>query len=304
VIALAYLALAAAMAIVGVYVGFSKALVVIFPVFVLAWLRFGIAGVAMAPWLRRGAGERPLDGREKRLLFLLSFFGNFLFSICMLAGIERSSALAAGVIMAAIPAAVAVLSWRLLGERVAPRTWAGVACAVAGIGLVAFARDAEGELASGSLVGAALLLGACVCEALYVVIGKKLTGTVPPKRISALINAWGLLLVTPLAVWQWVARGFDPRFVPGQTWGLLVLYAILASVVTVLLWMKGMQRVPASRAGVFTVFLPIAAALVGWSFLGESFTAMQVVAFGLAIAGVVLATWPGRGPAPETGTPP
>ena len=298
----AYLALASAMAIVGIYVGFSKALVVIFPVFILAWLRFGIAGMAMAPWLRRPAGEPPLAPREKRLLFLLSFFGNFLFSICMLAGIERSSALAAGVIMAGIPAAVAVLSWWLLGERVAPRTWAGVAAAVAGIGLVAFAKDESGDLASGSLLGAALLLGACLCEAAYVVIGKKLSASVSPKRISALINGWGFLLVTPLALWQWAARDFDPRFVPAQTWVLLVVYAMLASVVTVLLWMKGLHRVPASRAGVFTVFLPVAAAAVGWSFLGETFTSLQIVAFGLALAGVVLATWPSRGA--TTATPP
>ena len=293
-ILVSYLALAAAMAIVGLYVGFSKYLLAVFPVFVLAWLRFGIAGVTMAPWLRRKAGELPLDAREKRLLFLLSFFGNFLFSICMLAGIERSTALTAGVVMAAIPATVAVLSWWLLGERVAPRTWGGIACAVAGIALVTLARDDEGELASGSLIGAALLFGACVCEALYVVIGKKLSASVSPKRISALINAWGFLLVTPFALWQWLARSFDPRFVPAQTWGLLVLYALLASVVTVLLWMKGLQRVPASRAGVFTVFLPVAAAFVGWSFLGESFTSLQIVAFGLALAGVVLATWPAR----------
>ena len=303
-ILVSYLALAAAMAIVGLYVGFSKFLLAVFPVLVLAWLRFGIAGVAMAPWLRRKKGQPPLDAREKRLLFLLSFFGNFLFSICMLSGIERSTALTAGVIMAAIPATVAVLSLWLLDEQVSPRTWAGIACAVAGIALVTLARDADGELASGSFVGAALLFGACVCEALYVVIGKKLSGTVSPQRISALINGWGFLLVTPLAVWQWFSRGFDPRFVPGQTWVLLALYALLASVVTVLLWMKGLQRVPASRAGVFTVFLPIAAAAVGWTFLGETFTDLQLVAFALAIAGVVLATWPGRGRGAETGTPP
>ena len=41
----------------------------------------------------------------------------------------------AGVILAAIPAAVAVLSWLFLRERVAPRVWAGVACAVVGIAL-------------------------------------------------------------------------------------------------------------------------------------------------------------------------
>jgi len=106
--ALAYLCLAAAMAIVGAYVGFSKALVIVFPVFLLAGMRFAIAAVAMAPWLRRPAGEAPLDSRSRRLLFVESFFGNFLFSVCMLFGIRQSTALAAGVIMAALPAVVAV----------------------------------------------------------------------------------------------------------------------------------------------------------------------------------------------------
>jgi putrescine transport system permease protein len=46
-------------------------------VFLLAGMRFAIAAVAMAPWLRRPAGEPALDARSHRLLFLESFFGNF-----------------------------------------------------------------------------------------------------------------------------------------------------------------------------------------------------------------------------------
>jgi len=286
---LAYFCLALAMAIVGAYVGFSKALVVIFPVFLLAWLRFAIAAVAMTPWLRRPAGEAPLDRKTHRLLFLESFFGNFLFSICMLSGIYRSTALAAGVIMAGIPAAVAVLSWLLLGERPAWRVTTGIAFAVAGIGLVAFARDADGGFASGSLLGSLLLLGAVICEALYVVLGKKLSARVGPKRISALINLWGLALVTPFALWQ--LPGVAWKFIPESSYVLLVVYAICASVLTVWLWMTGLKHVPASSAGVFTVFLPISAALVGVYFLGEQFTAAQAAAFALALVGVVLATW-------------
>ena len=288
-ILLSYFCLALAMAIVGAYVGFSKALVVIFPVFLLAWLRFAIAAVAMAPWLRRPATEQPLDARTHRLLFLESFFGNFLFSICMLAGVYRSSALAAGVIMAAIPAVVAVLSWLILGERPSGRVMIGIAFAIAGIALVSFARDPEGELASGSLLGALLLLGAVVCESIYVVLGKKLSARVGPKRISALINLWGLLLVTPLALWQ--LPGFAWNFIPKQSYVLLVVYAISASVLTVWLWMTGLKRVPASSAGVFTVFLPVSAATVGVMFLGEQFTAAQATAFALALVGVVLASW-------------
>ena len=288
-VGLAYLALAASMAIVGAYVGFSKALITVFPIFLLAWLRFAIAAVAMLPWLRRPASEAPPDRRTHRLLFLESFFGNFLFSICMLFGVAQSSALAAGVIMAAIPAVVAVLSWALLRERIGLRVGAGIACGVAGIVLVSFARDADGDLASGSLLGSALLLGAVVCEAIYVVLGKKLAATVGPKRISAVINLWGLALVTPFALWQ--VREFSPSFIPTASWVLLVVYALAASMLTVWLWMTGLRHVPASSAGVFTVFLPVSAAAVGVAFFGETFTAMQTVAFALAIAGVVLAAW-------------
>lgn len=292
-LALAYLCLASAMAIVGAYVAFSKALVIVFPIFVLAWLRFGIAAVAMLPWLRRPAGEAPLDARTRRLLFVESFFGNFLFSICMLFGVARSSALAAGIVMAAIPAVVAVLSWLMLRERIGGRVAVGVACATAGIALVSFARDADGE-STGSLVGTLLLLGAVICEAIYVVVGKKLSASVGPKRISAIINLWGLALVTPLALWQ--VPDFPVTFIATSYWVLLVVYAICASIVTVWLWMTGLRHVDASSAGVFTVFLPLSAAAVGVLVFGETFTAMQIAAFALAIVGVVLAAW--RRPSP------
>jgi drug/metabolite transporter (DMT)-like permease len=279
---------------VGSYVGLSRILVVAFPVLLLAWLRFGIAAVAMAHWVRRRPGEPPLTRHDRVLLFWESFLGNFLFSICMLYGVALTSAVAAGVTMAAIPAAVALLSWLFLGERITRRVAGAIACAALGIGLLALARPGEGAAAA-SPWGYALLLGAVVCEASYVVIGKRLSGHVPARRISALINLWGLALVTPFGLWQ--ALSFDFAAVAVPTWGLLVFYAVAASMVTVWLWMKGLQHVPSSRAGVFTVMLPVSAALVGISVLGEPFGALHLAAFALALAGLLLATWPERGKA-------
>jgi len=284
-----FLSLATAMAVVGSYVGLSKLLVVAFPIFLLAWLRFGIAAVAMVTWVKRGPNDPPIDSHDRRLLFLESFLGNFLFSICMLYGVARSSALAAGVIMAAIPGCVAILSRIFLRERIAPRVLMGIVCAVAGIALVSFTRS-ERSAGSGSLAGTLLLLGAVICEACYVVIGKRLTGNVSARRISAIVNLWGLTLVTPLGLWQ--ALRFDFGSVRPAMWALLVFYAFAASIVTVWLWMTGLRRVPASSAGVFTVFLPITAAAVGVLLLGEHFSVVQALAYGVALAGVVLATWP------------
>jgi drug/metabolite transporter (DMT)-like permease len=288
---LSYLCLGASMSLVGSYVGLSKWLVAVFPVFLLAWLRFGIAAVAMAGWVRRGTGEAPLSPHDRRLLFLESFLGNFLFSICMLFGVAMSSALAAGVIMAAIPAVVALLSWAFLRERVTPRVAMGIACAVGGIAMVSLIKQ-EGQAAGGSAAGNLLLLGAVVCEASYVVIGKRLTGNLSARRISALVNLWGLALVTPLGLWQ--ALHYDFSAVSGGLWGLLLFYSLAASMVTVWLWMTGLKHVPASSAGVFTVLLPVSAAAVGVLLLQEHFSAVQAAAYALALAGVVLATWPGK----------
>lgn len=288
---LAYLCLGSSMALVGSYVGLSKLLLAVFPVFLLAWLRFGMAAVAMAGWVRRRPGETPLSRHDRVLLFFESFFGNFLFSICMLFGVGMSSALAAGVIMAAIPAAVAILSRLFLKERILPRVAAGIACAVGGIALVSVVAHG-GEDKGSSLLGNLLLFGAVLCEASYVVMGKKLAGNVSAKRISALVNLWGLALVTPFGLWQ--AWSFAFGAVPVASWSLLLFYSLAASMVTVWLWMTGLRHVPASSAGIFTVLLPISAAVVGVVFLGERISVTQAAAFGLAIAGVLLATWPSR----------
>ncbi|HEY1397772.1 DMT family transporter [Roseateles sp.] len=291
---LSYLSLAASTSVIGSYVGLSKLLVVVFPVFLLAFLRFGMAAVFMLPWLRRGPTEKPLTGRTRFLLFLESFFGNFLFSICLLFGMKHSSAVVAGVIMAGIPATVALMSWIFLRERIAPRTLFGIAMAVGGIAMVALSKHGDGAGAATSGLGALLLVGAVCCEASYVVIGKRLAAELPPRRISALINLWGLVLVTPLGLWQ--AVDFDFGTVAIKDWGLLLFYAIAASTVTVWLWMKGLQHVSAAKAGVFMVFLPISTALIGLVLLGEQMSGIQLLAYALALGGVVLATWPGRAP--------
>ena len=299
---LAYGCLALSMALVGSYVALSKPLAAIFPVLLLAWLRFGIGGVAMLHWLKKPPDEPPLTPRTRRLLFLESFLGNFLFTLCMITGVKLTTAVSAGVILAAIPAAVAVLSWLFLRERVAARVWAGVACAVLGIALVALSKQelpapfpsalAPSGAAHLAWLGNLLLIGAVLCEASYAVIGKSLTASLSPRRISALINGWGFVLSTPFGLW--LAWRFDFGAVPASMWVLLVFYALAACMWTVWLWMTGLKSVPAAQAGVFTVLLPISAAAVGVVALGERLSTLQLLAYGVALTGVLLATLPSR----------
>lgn len=289
----AYASLAASMSLVGSYVALSKPLVATLPVFLLAWLRFGIGALAMIRWLRKPGDEPPLDTHTHRLLFLQSFLGNFLFSVTMLFGVTMTTAVTAGLIMSALPAVVAILSRIFLKERLTPSTMAAIGCSAAGIAL--FSEGHQGTanaVGVHSWAGPLLVFASVVCEASYVVIGKRLTAAVGPRRISSIINLWGLALMTPLGIWA--ALSFDFGSVSVSIWCLLLFYGLAASVWTVWLWMTGLRHVEASKAGVFTVMLPVSAALVGVLFLGERPTPIQWVAFAVALAGVVLATLPPR----------
>lgn len=290
------------MSLVGSYVALSKPLAAALPVLLLAWLRFGIGGLAMLHWLKKPADEPPLSAQTRRLLFLESFLGNFLFTVCMIYGVSLTSAVSAGVTMAAMPAVVALMSWAFLRERIGLRIWGAVACAVLGIGLLALSTsghpspEGAGAGTAGNparvWLGQLLLIGAVLCEAAYSVIGKKLTGTLGPKRITALINLWGFVLSTPMGLY--LAWRFDFASVPALLWLLLVFYALAACVWTVWLWMTGLKVVPAAQGGVFTVLLPVSAALVGVWVLGEPLGGMQLLALSIALAGVLLATLPSR----------
>jgi len=297
---LSYALLGSSMALVGSYVALSKPLVLVLPVFLLAWLRFGIGGLATLHWLKRPQGEAPMTASTRKYLFLESFFGNFLFSICMLFGVSMTTAVSAGVIMAAIPAVVALMSWIFLKEKISTRTWLAVACSAIGIGLLALSKNEHtGHVSSGldsdstsnkQMLGNALVFGAVLCEAAYAVIAKKLTGALSPRRITSLINLWGFALMTPFGLYA--AWSFDFGAVHASSWLLLVFYALAASVWTVWLWMTGLKNVPASRAGVFTVMLPISAAVVGVVVLSEPLGGLQLLAFGIALVSVLLATLP------------
>ena len=83
-----------------------------------------------------------------------------------------------------------VLSWMFLRERIGARTVAGIACAALGIGLFSLDKGSahNGVDASRALLGNLLVFAAVVCEASYVVIGKRLTEGLGPKRISAIIS--------------------------------------------------------------------------------------------------------------------
>lgn len=111
------------MLLVGSNVGIGKSIVAFVPVPLFALLRFVIAMAVLWPLLRVTKLRR-VKRDEWINLFLQALFGTFGFTLLMLNGVARTSAVAAGVITSTIPAVVALLSWLILKERSDGRTLA------------------------------------------------------------------------------------------------------------------------------------------------------------------------------------
>jgi drug/metabolite transporter (DMT)-like permease len=282
-----YALLLGGMSLVGVYVALTKPLTLVFPVFVLALLRFSLAAIMMIPWT---FGPRP-TANELKWLSLQSFFGNFLFSICMLYGVSLSSASAAGLIMSILPAMVALFSFAILRERLTAQTMMAIGVSVLGIAILQWSAPASSTVnglpvnTGSALFGNVLLFGAVCCEAVYVVTGKRLSASLSPKRNSALLNLFGLFFTLPFGIWA--MPQFNLASVSLGNWLLLLFYAFAASVLSTIMWLTGLSKVPASQAGVFSIALPIAAMLMGVAFLNEQLTIFHAI----ALACSVIALW-------------
>jgi len=282
----AALQLGLAMVLVGLTVPLGKVLLAFWPVFMLATLRYAIAGAVLWPWvLLRGHGLPRLDARGWWLLALQAFFGLFCFNVLMLEGLKLTSAVEAGIITCTLPATLALLARPVLGERLGGRDW--LAVLLASLGLLALQVEVEGG-GNGSPIGNAFVYGAVVSEALFTLFARKVGDRIDPVAMTAWTNLLGLAMFLPFAATElgevaWAAA-------PAWAWALLLGYALLASVLSFVLWYRGVRRVPAAVAGVFTGIMPIAAVLAATLALGERFGWGHALGLAILLASLGMAT--------------
>lgn len=287
---LAYLQLALAMVLTGANVVVGKLLAEALPVPVVVFLRCVLAMAVLWPLARRLDGPVAVPRAALGNLALQALFGSALYNAALLAGLRLTTALEGGLVLATLPAVVAIGGALLLRERLPGRQWLAVVLAGGGMAAITLARATGGV--DGSALGNLLIFCGVLGEAAYMLLARRIAGRVPVITASFWMQAFSALVLAPFAL-PWageVAALAEPRIS-----GLLVFHAMTASVLSLVFWYAGMKRVPAGMAGVFTVFLPGTAALLAVMLLGETFTAVHAAGFALMMGSVAVATWPRRG---------
>ena len=178
---------------------------------------------------------------------------------------------------------VALLSVIVIGDRLSRAQIGAVALAVAGLVLVQTTGAATG---ASTLLGNLLVGGAVLCEASFVLLGKRLAPPYRPLRLALGANLVGLVLSLPLALMELPA--FDPASVRPETWVLAVWYSLAASVICLWLWYRGLPYVETWLAGLATAAIPVAALGMSALYLGEVIGPARLAGAALVIAAIVL----------------
>ena len=247
-------------------------------------VRVSIAAIALFA-IGASLRERWPARRDVLALLMLGTLGNGLYQLFFIQGVAHTRAGNAALVLAAMPALVAVVGWLRGVERIRPRAMLGIAVSIAGMAIVVVgtAPLAVGE---STLLGDLLVLSGCICWALFTVLLNPYAKRVNAIHVSAITMTGGaipLLLVGAPAIARtdWLA-------VPGKVWAAIVFSGLGALVIAYLCWYRGIKVLGPTRTSMYGNLQPIVALLFAWILLHEVPTVLQGIGAASIITGLLM----------------
>ncbi len=258
------------------------------PALTVVELRLLFAVALLAPYL---AWRRPrtlvVERRDWGYFLILGIFGvaaiqgSYYFSISVL-GVGLA------ILLQYLAPSLIVIYEAMRGARVAWRTVAALAAAVAGTALLVGGVDRA--LARARPLYWAIGFGSAAAFAFYIVFSKRGLRRYPPETVllyTFLIAGSFWAVVTP--PWKILAAHYG-----ASLWGLFLALGVFSTLVPFSFFYAGLRRLPAAQAGIVATLEPVVAVLSASLVLGEGLQALQWVGAAMVLASTVLA------PLPET----
>lgn len=262
-----------------------------FPVFTVAALRIILGSLIFIPIVTLTTRRWPrLTLRDLAWFVFLGAAGFLLFGTLYFLGLQYTTATHAIIVFGASPIITALLSALILKEVITGEKIAGILLTVVGVGLIV--AVAGFSLASSTVIGDLILLGAVVSWACYTISSKRLM----PRFGSLIVTAYsvmaGAVLLTPVALMT------DFRFsaltsAPLSAWLGLCFSGVFSVVLAYILWNRGVSVLGPTLTAVFMNVGPVWGFLTAYLLRGEAITGWQILSAVLVIGGVTLANWSG-----------
>ena len=254
----------------------------------LLGFRFALAAAVVS--LIAISGIMPVRFRGKNVTRVLSvaLFQPIAYFLFETNGIMRSSTSQAGMMIALIPIAVAILSRIFLGERVTPAQMVFIVLSVSGVMVVALGGTGSGN--EHGMSGLLFLFGAVCSAALYNVFSRRSSAQFSPFEITFVMMWTGAIafnIISLLTHWRQgnLSGYFAPLAIP-EVVGSLLYLGVVSSVLAFFLVNFAISRLPVSQAAVFANLVTVVSITAGVLIRGETFGLASLAGAVMIISGV------------------
>lgn len=264
----------------------ARGVVEVLPPLTLAFWRWLTALLLLLPFawpfLKR---DWPVVRASLPILALISLAGVSCYNTFLYIGVQTTTAINSGLILATGPAAIVLMSRLVLGQRISPAQAAGLLLSFAGVALV-IAQGSASALARLAFVrGDLWVVGSVLASAVFSVF-LRFRPKLHPASLVFCTFVLGLLFLLPFYAWE---RAIYPPvdFTPGVISSILYV-AVAPSIIAFFCWNRGIELIGPNRAGLFLYLTPVFVAALAWLFLGEALYWYHFAGMLLIFGGMIL----------------
>jgi drug/metabolite transporter (DMT)-like permease len=249
----------------------------------LTFLRWTIAIIVLFPLIIKKE-KKLLPPKDSILpLFLMGVTGVVFFNFFQFLALSRTSSINAGLISTLNPLSIAVSSAIFLHERLHFHQVVAMLLSLAGVIIVLSKGSLAIALSLHFNSGDLWMILAVILWGVFSVCGKWAMKTVSPMAATFYSGFFGVLMLLPFNIHALKISAVDPPFI------LSLLYTgIVSTVICMLLWNIGVQKVGATKSGIFLNFNPIFTAILAYFILQERMTLAELFGSMIVITGCYL----------------
>jgi drug/metabolite transporter (DMT)-like permease len=256
--------------------------------FTLAFLRWALALLIIAPWwLGRAWRARRLLRDHLPVLTLQSLLGVACFNTLVYFGVRHTQASNAMLMQSAVPLVSLLLGALFLRQRASLHQWLGVALSLGGVVVLVSRGSLEVLAAFDFNRGDLWIFLAMLCWSFYTLGLRWKPAALDGFTFFGFSALVGVVALFPFMLWE--QGGSGPLALTRPFVGTVLYMAIFPSILSFLFWNYGVERLGASTAGLFIHLMPMFGLLLATLFLGEKLAGYHLAGVVLIFAGLYLA---------------
>lgn len=223
-----------------------------------------------------------------KLLIFYGAVGYAAFNGFLYTALKYTSAVNGAIEQGAIPVLIFVINFLLFRIPVSAIQILGFVISFAGAAVTASHGDLQTLLTLTLNYGDLLMLCAGIAYAIYT-ISLRWKPPVHWKSLMAVPALAAALTSLPLLWWE---AGEGQMILPDARGWLIILYCgFFPSLISQILYIKGVEGIGANRAGLFINLVPVFGTLLSITLLGETLEYFHILALALVLGGIAIAEW-------------